>query len=94
MTQHLLTWLSPSPTRHVSLALLHSLWQGTLLALVVAGVLRLLRDQLPSDPLPGTGSPKPVPTARANVRYAIACMAFLGDGGIAHGEPAGHGANG
>ena len=42
-------WLLPPVTQHVSLALLHFLWQGTLIALVLAVVLRLFRDQVPTD---------------------------------------------
>jgi beta-lactamase regulating signal transducer with metallopeptidase domain len=64
-------------TQHVAMALLHFLWQGTLVALVLAVILRLLRDQVPSDQADEKRGSTRAPSTRANVRYVIACLGLL-----------------
>ena len=71
-------WLSPSVTQHVALALLHFLWQGTLVAIVLAVILRLLRDRVSADTTDPVDHSSPAPTnTRADLRYAIACFGLL-----------------
>ena len=66
-------WLSPAVTQHVALALLHSLWQGTLVGVVVAVVLRLLRDNL----APRDAERQGASHSLAGLRYSIACLGLL-----------------
>ena len=62
--------MSPSVTQHVALALLHFLWQGMLVVLVLALILRVLRDPLTADetdvpdraPLPPDGTTRSLPS--------------------------------
>ena len=75
MMPHVFDWMSPVAAQQAALALLHFLWQGTLVAIVVAVILRLLRDRVPAD-LIDDSSPRPA-TARANLRYAIACSGLF-----------------
>ncbi len=71
MNPHLLAWWPDLATVHVATALLHFLWQGTLVAMVAAAALRLLRDRAAGEDAHSHG------LARANVRYAVSCAALL-----------------
>jgi len=78
MTEHTFDWLPPAVTQHVALALLHFLWQGTLVAIVLAVILRLLRDRVSADTTDAMHHHSPAPAnTRANLRYAIACFGLL-----------------
>jgi len=78
MTGHAFDWLAPSVTQHIGLALLHFLWQGTLVALALAVILRLLRDQASPDGAAEANRPaSTVTAARANSRYTVACVGLL-----------------
>lgn len=78
MTGHAFDWLAPSVTQHIGLALLHFLWQGTLVALVLAVILRLLRDQVsPNDAAETDRTAPTVTAAQANSRYTVACVGLL-----------------
>jgi len=78
MSGHVFDWISPSATQYVALALLHFLWQGTLIAIVLAAILRLLRDQVSSDKMVAADDSSPaLGSTRASLRYAIACFGLL-----------------
>ena len=67
----------PAVSQHVSAALLHFLWQGTLVALVAALILRLLRDPLTAEAEHENGTALPPDgITRAGARYLISCFAL------------------
>ena len=70
--------MSPSVSQHVALALLHFLWQGMLIALVLALILRVLRDPSTADEteVPDRAPLPPDGTTRAGARYLISCFAL------------------
>ena len=83
MTHPVFDWLSPSVTQHVALALVHSLWQGALIAGAAAVVLRFPRDGMPADMRGSTGRPSSGPgNTHANARYTIACLGLLAVGAL------------
>ena len=96
MTHQVFEWLSPPVTHQVALALVQSLWQGMLIAGVLAVVLHFLRDEVHSRTRDATGIRSPGPgSPRANLRYVIACLGLAAVGALpvvnllAIGAPAG-----
>ncbi len=78
MTHPLFDWLPPPLTQHVALALVHFLWQGTLAALVLAVILRLVEDRVPAAEKEAADRSSPLSNnTRANARYMIACFGLM-----------------
>ncbi|MCP4854855.1 MAG: M56 family metallopeptidase, partial [Fuerstiella sp.] len=78
MIHHVFNWLSPVAPQQVALSLLHFLWQGTLVAIVVAVILRLLRDRVPVHAGNQTDHSSEGPTTtHANLRYLVACFGLF-----------------
>lgn len=67
------SWFNPQTAEWTAIALLHFLWQGALLSLLVAILMRVFRDSR-SDELRGADGGTP---SRATLRYRICCAGLL-----------------